>query len=101
MNAYSLCLHDSRLRSQVEAAVALHESLLRPESFPVLLESCFDDGERENILHRLGLRLTDDGSLEVSAGSIVAGAHAVQLYIWKCLTYACVSPCLAVGHASG
>ena len=57
---------------QVEAAIAVYASLMRPESFPLLLETCFDEGERENVLHRLGLRVTEDGAVEVRERGVAA-----------------------------
>jgi hypothetical protein len=52
---------------KVEAACALYpDALLHPSTFPVILADSFEDsGERENILHRLGLKVTADGKLEV------------------------------------
>jgi hypothetical protein len=51
---------------KVEAACALYpDSLLHPSTFAVILRDSFDDaGDRDNICHRLGLRITDDGSIE-------------------------------------
>ena len=56
---------------QVDAAVAVHGALLRAGSLPVLLDACFkDEAERENVLLRLGLRITEDGGVEVRGGRL-------------------------------
>jgi hypothetical protein len=54
---------------KVEAACALYpQSLLHPSTFAVILADSFEDqGERDNIAHRLGLRVTLDGAIEQSA----------------------------------
>ena len=51
---------------KVEAACALYpDALLHPSTFPVILGDSFEDpGERDNIAHRLGLRITADGNIE-------------------------------------
>jgi hypothetical protein len=53
---------------KVEAACALYpDALLHPSTFPVILADSFEDpGERDNIAHRLGLRVTADGNIEVA-----------------------------------
>lgn len=49
---------------RLETAIALFPSLMSPQSFLVVLQAFDDPGERENILHRLGLRIGGSGQLE-------------------------------------
>jgi hypothetical protein len=52
---------------KVEAACALYpDALLHPSTFAVILADSFEDpGDRDNIAHRLGLRIAADGTIEV------------------------------------
>lgn len=42
---------------KLEAAVMLYPTLLSPESFLVVLDAFEDGGDRDNVLHRLGLKV--------------------------------------------
>lgn len=62
---------------QIEAAVLLYSRVLNPDSFHLVL-ACFEDlGDRDNIMHRLGVVVQADGSVvAVTAKAAKAAAAA-------------------------
>lgn len=48
----------------VEAAVLLYDSILNPEAFPLVLMGLPHPGDRDNVCHRLGIRINASGEVE-------------------------------------
>lgn len=60
----------------MEAAVIVYGSLMNKDSFPLVL-SCFPDpADRENVCHRLGIRIDDTGRVVATTRAAAAAAAA-------------------------
>ena len=57
---------------KLEAAIVLYEGVMNKESYLLVLNSFEDDGDRENICHRLGIAVTDTGEI-VAVNAKAAG----------------------------
>ena len=48
---------------KVEAAIIMYRALMNPSSFPLVLDTFPDPADRENLCHRLDIRLDESGKV--------------------------------------
>jgi hypothetical protein len=60
----------------LEAAIVLYGALINRDSFPMLLQTFEDETDRENICHRLGIKVDDTGSIVALTVKAAAASKA-------------------------